>query len=37
MNSFAQNPIRFRNLVKTVEESLRQKYPKRQISNHIAL
>jgi hypothetical protein len=27
----AQDPIRFRNLVKRMEESLRQKYPKREI------
>lgn len=27
----AQDPIRFRNLVKMMEESLRQKYPKREI------
>lgn len=27
----AQDPIRFRNLVKKMEESLRQKYPKREI------
>lgn len=27
----AQDPIRFRNLVKTMEDSLRQKYPKREI------
>lgn len=29
----AQDPIRFRNLVKTMEESLRQKYPKREIKS----
>src|SRR5690606_36056764 len=29
----AQNPIRFGNLVKSLEESLRQKYPKRDIES----
>ncbi|HEX5513293.1 MAG TPA: hypothetical protein VFY81_02780, partial [Gammaproteobacteria bacterium] len=29
----AQDPIRFRNLVKSMEESLRQKYPKRDIES----
>ena len=27
-----QDPIRFRNLVKQMEESLRQKYPKREVA-----
>src|SRR3546814_12310459 len=31
-----QNPIRFRNLIRTLEESLRQKYPDREIAPLLA-